>query len=56
MSKKIRCMIISEDDWKFLPYNLAKHFEGSEKDNFKCYIGCMSQYLITKIQKELKSK
>ncbi len=56
MTKKIRCMIISEDDWKYLPYNLAKYFEGSKKDDFKCYIGCMSQYLISKTQNELKKK
>ncbi len=56
MTKKIRCMIISEDDYKYLSYNLAKHFEGSKKGDFECYIGCMSQHLITKIQDLLKRK
>lgn len=50
---KVRCMIISENEWKRLPHDLSKKFDVSKKDNFNCYIGCMSPYLISKTQKIL---
>ena len=52
---KIRCMIISEEEWKYLPYSVSKYFKVGKRGNFICYIACLSPYLISKISKMLKS-
>ncbi len=54
MNKKIRCIVISEDEWKSLPYDLANKFNIAKKDDFTVYMGCMSSYLIKKTQSLLK--
>jgi len=52
---KIRCMIISEEEYKRLPYSVSKYFKIGKRDNFICYIACMSPYLISKVSKMISS-